>query len=210
MDKEQLDLIIRAAQVLQEKKELYDYLVIILPILTAVIGWFAAIWSQSHFFIKNTKKEHYYIAREKVELIVDSYNKFLEYVYRTRTQIKNDANLKKILDEDNYYDFITEYQFQLASLHQKLRIIFPGKQFSTEGVIREMKLFEEYIWKMGYEIVNEQAKSNFDIFSLNKQIEDLHAKMVTNINNITKAVVNIQTEAIKILTSKAKKLGIED
>jgi hypothetical protein len=38
MDKEHLDLIIRAVQVLQKKKEFYDYLVIILPILTAIIG----------------------------------------------------------------------------------------------------------------------------------------------------------------------------
>jgi hypothetical protein len=98
----------------------------------------------------------------------------------------------------------------LASLHQKLRIIFPGKQFSTENVIREMKLFEEYIWKMGHEIVDEQAKSNFDISSLNKQIEDLHTKMAINIDNITKAVVNIKREAINILTSKAKILDIED
>jgi hypothetical protein len=63
---------------------------------------------------------------------------------------------------------------------------------------------------MGHEIVDEQAKSNFDISSLNKQIEDLHTKMAINIDNITKAVVNIKREAINILTSKAKILDIED
>jgi hypothetical protein len=210
MEKEQLDLIIRAAEVLQKKKELYDYVVIVLPVVTAFIGWFASAWWQSHTFVKNTKKEHYYTARDKVELIVEGFHGFLEYVYTSYKQMKNDANLMKILDEDTFYDFITEYQFKLGSLHQKLKIVFPGKLFPIKNITDEMKLLEGSILEMGSEIVKAVIEPNPDILSINKRIEELNKKNSTIIEKVTKEVAAIENTIIEILNRKAHELGIKE
>ncbi len=210
MEKEQIDLIIRAAQVLQKKKEVYDYVVIILPIITAFVGWFASAWWQSRTFIKNTKKEHYYVARNKVELIVESFHSFLEYVYKSYKQIKNDANLMKILDEDTFYDFVTEYQFKLSSIHQKLKIVFPGREFPIKKISDEMKLLKASIWEMGRDIVEATSQPNPDIPAINNRIENLNKRSSGSIDNITKEVSVIENTIIEILNRKADDLGIKE
>lgn len=206
MEKEQFDLIIRAAQVLQNKKETYDYIVVILPVMTAFIGWFASIWWQSRTFVKNTKKEHYYVARDKVEHIEEMFNSFLEYIYTSYKSIKNDANLNKQLEEDAFYDFVTEYQFKLASIHQKLKIIFPGRHFPIKNITDEMKILEENILEMA-KIVSAQ---NSNVSAANSCIEDLNKRNRASIDNITNEVSIIENTIIEILNGKANELGIKE
>lgn len=145
MEQEQIDLLLRAAKVLQEKKKFYDYMVVVLPIVTAVLGWFASIWWQSYTFKKNSRKEHYYTVREKVESVNESFNTFLNYLYTFYKNIKNSTNRLCVIDGDVFNDFITEYQFMLDSIYQKLKIIFPGRHFPIEQLTKEMKIFENNI-----------------------------------------------------------------
>ena len=209
MEKEQIDLIIRAAQVLQEKKELYDYIVIVLPVVTAFIGWFASTWWQSRVFVRNTKKEHYYEARNKVEDIVGSFQNFLEYVYTFHKGIKNNANLRKILEEDSFNDFVTEYQLKLGSIHQKLKIIFPGRRFPTRKITDEMKILETNILEMA-EVVKALRGPNPEVPTINERIEDLNKRDRDSIDNVTKEISAIENAVIEILNEKAKELGIKE
>lgn len=209
MEKAQIDLIIRAAKVLQDKKEIYDYVVIILPVLTAFIGWFASTWWQSRVFVRNTKKEHYYVARDKVELIVGSFQNFLEYVYTFHKGMKNDANLMKFLEEDSFNDFVTEYQFKLGSVHQKLKIIFPGRRFPIKKITDEMEILEANILEMA-EVVKALREPNPDVATISERIEDLNKRNQGSIDNVTKEISAIENTVIEILNEKAKKLGIKE
>ena len=209
MEKEQIDLIIRAAHVLQQKKEFYDYMIVILPVVTAFIGWFASIWWQSHTFNRSTKKEHYYVAREKVESIVESLNKLLEYVYTFHKGIKNDFNKLKPLDEDTFNDFVTEYQFRLSSIYQKLKIIFPGRRFSIEKFITAMKVLEANIIEMDA-IIKAHFGQNVNTSVIYNRIEDINKKNSDTIDTVTKEISMIENAIIGILGDKAKDLGIRE
>ena len=209
MEKEQIDLIIRAVQVLQKKKELYDYLIVILPVMTAFIGWFASAWWQSHTFVRNTKKEHYYLARDKVEMIVESFHSFLEYVYKSYKDIKNDVNLAKHMQEDTFTDFVTEYQFKLGSIHQKLKIIFPGRKFPIKKITDEMKVLEANILEMA-KVVNALCGPNPDMPAIHQCMEELNKKNSGSIEKITMEVSMIENAIIEILNGKAHELGIKD
>lgn len=209
MEQEKIDLLIRAAKVLQDKKEFYDYMVVVLPVVTAVLGWFAAIWWQSHTFTKNTKKEHYYTAREKVELIVESYSQFLDNIYNFYKQAKNSANQHSLIDGDDINDFITEYQFRLASIHQKLKIIFPGRRFPTEKITNEMHKFEKNINDMN-EMINEVQSGKYDLDAIQSRNQKLNDDNKTVIDSITDQVNLIEDSIINILNNQAKELGIKD
>lgn len=209
MKPEQIDLIIKAAQVLQEKKEFYDYMIIVLPVLTGFIGWFSSIWWQSRTFTINTKKEQYYTAREKVESVVENVNKFLEYVYIFHKSVKNNARQLRLLDEDAFNDFITEYHFKLASIHQKLKIIFPGRRFPIEKVASEMNVFVTNITEMN-DVVMDQLRPNHDAISIKIRIEDLNKRNRITFDNVTKEISEIENTIINILSNKAKDLGIKE
>ena len=208
MEQEKIDLLIRAAKILQDKKELYDYMVVLLPIGTAVLGWLAAILWQSHIFTKNTKKEHYYNAREKVELIVESYSAFLDYVYNFYKQAKNTANQHSLIDSDDINDFITRYQFKLSSIHQKLKIIFPGRRFPTEKITNEMHKFEKNINDMN-EMINEVQSGKYDLGAIQSRNQKLNDDNKTVIASITDQVNMIEDSIINILNNQAKEVGIK-
>ncbi|HHT9108392.1 MAG TPA: hypothetical protein ACFYEF_05755 [Candidatus Wunengus sp. YC63] len=209
MEQEKIDLLLRAAKVLQDKKEFYDYMVLVLPVVTAVLGWFAAIWWQSYTFKKNSRKEHYYTAREKVESISESFNKFLECLYTFYKNIKNIASRARVIDDDVFNDFITEYQFMLDSIYQKLRIIFPGKHFPIEQLTKEMKIFENNIKEING-IVKEVRESKPDMNAIDKRVEDLNNRNSSVISHVTTQVSRIQNIIIDILDNKAKELGIKE
>jgi len=209
MEQDQIDLLIRAAKVLQDKKEFYDYMVLVLPVVTGLLGWFASIWSQSRTFTKNTRKEHYYTAREKVESVVESFNTFLEYVYTVYKKNKNSANRLRDIDEDAFNDIITEYQFMLGSIYQKLKIIFPGRHFPIEQLTNEMKIFENNITEMNG-IVKEVRESKPDMNALNKRVKDLNDSNSRVISNVTTQVSRIENIIIDILNNKANELGIKE
>ena len=209
MEQAQIDLLIRAAKVLQDKKEFYDYMAVVLPVVTAVLGWFAAIWWQSHIFKKNSRKEHYYTAREKVESISESFNTFLEYLYTFYKDIKNSANRVSVINNDVFDDFITQYQFMLDSIYQKLKIIFPGKHFPIEQLVKEMKIFENNIKEIN-DIVKEVRESKPDMNAIDKRVKDLNDRNSSVISNVTNHVTCIQNIIIDILNNKAKELGLTE
>ena len=209
MEQEQVDLIIRAAKVLQDKKEIFDYLIVILPVTTAFIGWFASIRWQSHMFTKNIKKEHYYKASEKVESIVESFSNFLEYVYTFYKNTKNDMNQRQPLAEDTLTDFITEYQFMLGHILQKLKIIFPGTNITTTKVASEMKFLEANIKEMNG-VINDLHRPNPDMVSIKTRIEGLNKRNLVTITNVANEVSMIENKIISILNNKAIKLNIKE
>ncbi len=210
MDQEQLDLIIRAAQALQDKKETYDYMIIVLPVLTGLAGWLASIWWQSRTFSRNTRKEHYYVAKEKAEEITSLFNEFLEYVYSFYKQAKNNANLHhQGVDDETLSDFITEYQFKLGFIYQKLKITFPGKRFPIEKVTRQMKSLEDNIIDMN-DIMLSLHNPAPDMDTINDRIADLNNKNNQVITNITDEVSRIDNAVIETLNNRAKELGIKD
>jgi len=211
MDQEQLNLIIRAAKVLQEKKEIYDYVIIVLPVLTAFIGWFASAWWQTRVFNKNTKKEHYYAAKEKAEAITALFSEFLEYVYSFYRTAKINANppCLQTTDGDALCDFITQYQFKLGFIYQKLRITFPGGRFPIEKVTEQMKSFEQNIMKMN-DIVVDLRKPEIDTDAMDSRIADLNSSNTAVITNITDEVSRIENSVIGILTNRGKELGIKE
>jgi hypothetical protein len=98
----------------------------------------------------------------------------------------------------------------LGSLHQKLKIVFPGKLFPIKNITDEMKLLEGSILEMGSEIVKAVIEPNPDILSINKRIEELNKKNSTIIEKVTKEVAAIENTIIEILNRKAHELGIKE
>ncbi|MBN2138337.1 MAG: hypothetical protein JW720_11065 [Sedimentisphaerales bacterium] len=210
MEQEKIDLIIRAVQVLQGKKEIYDYLIVILPVVTGLGGWFASIWWQSRTFCKNTRKEHYYQAKEKVESFVEKFNMFLQFVYTFYKNVKNRANLgQPPLGVDVLADFVTEYQFQLATIHQKLRITFPGRSFPIKVISDRMKDFEAGIAKIDNVIIASLDPES-DEKELAKQVETISTDNNDTMSKITGEITNIENTIIGILNKMAGELGIKD
>lgn len=210
MDQEQLDLIIRAAQVLQERKEFYDYAIVVLPVFTAFVGWFASIWWQTRTFTRNTKKEHYYAAREKVEAIIVLFHEFLQYVYSFQKMAKNNANHRHLgVDHDAFCDFVTRYQFQLGFIHQRLKITFPGRRFPIEKVTSQTKGLEENITTMNHILVD-LCKPDVDVDAINRRVTDLNRGNSEIIANITNEVARIENAAVELLNKRAKELGIKE
>ncbi len=203
MDREQIESILQVAKLLPDSKSLYDYMVVILPVLTAFLGWLLSTWQQSYTFRLNTRKEHYYRMSEKVELIMEDFNNFLQYIDQYNKLVRGNANLLRPIPPDDFSDFVTKYQSMLGSIHQRLRIIFPGKRFPIEEVANSVKRLERNILQ-----INDILQFKMDMAALQTKISTNNNSNEATVVDITYQVARIEDKIIDVLTNSAKQLGI--
>lgn len=218
MDQEQLNQIITAVKaVASDYKSVYDYIILCLPVITGILGWFASIWWQGKQFKKNNEKEHYYHVRDKIEQLVTSYNELLDGFYTFNKTAKNKLNPPQIeiLNEDYFNDFITQFQFQLARIHQIQKLMFPGSNLEIRNILAQANSIIESISSMNKcrtrlkelgKIEKAEDKKMFE--DLNSEAKKLNLKNAESIELLTKAIGRIENEIIELSNAKAKKLGI--
>ena len=218
MDQAQLAQITEAVRAaVKNARSIYDYLAICLPPLTVAIGWFVSFWWQGRQFSKSNEKEQYYHVRGKTEEIVNSFNQFLDEIYRFYKSAKNRLNPPdfNLLSQDEIDDFITEIEFKLARIHQVQRLMFPGRTFNTKSIMDPLNELIEGIRSMNgcrgrlrelSAMPKDEGQKLFD--QLNQEAGDLNSKNAAATKQITKAVGAIEDQMIGLNTEKARVLRI--
>jgi len=197
-------------KILQSQKTLYDYLQLILPIvsgfLLAVIGWIIASKSNKQSAIFQLNKEQYYRSRESITRIVTLFSEYLSYLYYFVKNTKNKFNTGEMLNEDLINDFITESQMKLAFIDQLLKIEFPAYRTNISRIVIEQRKIENIYGELSdYQRQLSNIQSKDELISINKKIAKLNTDNLETINRITSIVADIEVQVIKSLESDAVK-----
>jgi len=216
MTPEQIDLVINASRkILAENRNLFTVLSLLMPLVGAVIGWLAAYLQFKFSFKKSLKKEHYYQSKGNVTTIVRLHYEFLAYIYESYKSIKTILNTVSPIGSDFMIDFITEYNFKLAMIHQMSKIEFPGETFDTRKVLDELKKLQDSIAQINAEILRvlENTKSatspadRLQALGANR-INSFYENNRAMIDTITTEITIQENKMIQLLNQQAKQLGI--
>ncbi len=198
---------------LKSQKSTYDYLQLILPIVSgfvlAITGWFFAIFQNSKNTIFQLKKEQYYRSRESMTKIITLFSEYLTYIYNFIKNTKNKFNSGETLDIDLLDDFITENQMKLAFIHQLIKIEFPFTDTSSKEISNEIKKIEDMFSKLK-ELQNRllNRAKNDSIEKINDEITKLHSDSAKTVDKITEIISVVEIKIIRSLENDAKKLNI--
>jgi len=215
MDTQEIAEIIGLLKALVSKQTApYDYLVLILPVATGIMGWFLSTLWQARQFRQNNAKEHYYLVRGKAESIIADYSSLLDSTYNFFKNCKNSINLGTPIDGDAINDFITQFQFKLAAIHQTQKLMFPNRRFSTKKVLEHSDKLVENVREMNtirqqLLLITQQAKKNDkEIRNIFTNITRINDQNLQTIQELTKEVSIVENEMVELINTQAKKLGI--
>jgi hypothetical protein len=193
----------------------FDYIVVVLPVVTGIAGWVASAAWQTHQFKLNNAKEHYLLIRTKAETIVSEYTALLEFAREFQTNCANVLNLGTTITEEAINDFITRFQYKLAGIHQTQKLMFPGRILATKPIADQSDRLVETIKRMisvrqRMQVAASGPPANRDdamraiveeVASVNKDNQEI-------MEALSKNIAVVENQIIEIINSRAKKLGI--
>jgi len=220
MEPEEQKLLIEAAKkILNSSKSTYDYWVLTLPVLAALISsaltWIGGQIQSKLNFNKNLEKENYYEAKKNTSNLLLLNKNLLAYIYATYKHIKNQFNSCIPISSDFMNDYITEYNMKMAYIYQYIKIEYPGIRLNSEHIVVEMHHLEENIKKMNLlisdfieEYHGQMDESQFpllfpeEVRAFNTNNEEIIKKVVNEISSTENKIVNWLNEV-------QKRLGID-
>jgi hypothetical protein len=218
MDDSQITLLIQAAnKIIGEQKTLYDYWVLLLPFITAIIsgllGWFGSSYQNKKNSMVLIKKENYYNSKGKITDIVKLFNEVNVCIYTFYKDTKNRFNSGIIIPSDLVNDFITDYNIKLSFIHQLIRIEFSGEDTKINEIVVQLKMMEKNIAEMNNlikEYYNEyEGISSEQFFTQNaNEVNRFNAMNQNIINEIGNLISLVEVTIIKKLSKIQKELGI--
>jgi hypothetical protein len=215
MPQDQLQALIDAIRSIKlSGRSAYDYVVLIVPVITGVLGWLlTALW-QSRQFRQNSRKEHYYVAVEKVEALTTKYTTFLDYVQSFYDSIRAIINGGAILDSDSFVTFITQYQTRLAEIHHLQRITFPGHRLDSKALIAAMKTIEALFGSMvplsveSTKVGMSSPPDDVRVVQVQTAVKKFYTDLAAAFHTMTLEVARLEGEMVAILDKRAKPLGL--
>ena len=216
MNNEDIRMIVDAINNLQNnQRDIYDYIVLLLPFITAIIAWFLSHLQTTASFRNIIQKEQYYQQKENTMIIIEKFNDFMAYIYDFYKETKNIFLSGCLLKEDAMNDFITEYNLQLAYIFQSIKIEGYNFDDSLRIINDNLKKVEIEILKMN-NIIKEFHKeykggnsSSIQFFIINaSDIEKFNKVNKESIQNQNDEVIKIENTIIKNLATRSVKLGI--
>jgi uncharacterized protein YneF (UPF0154 family) len=187
---------------LANQKSFYDYLQLILPIVSGIIlaigGWIFGYFVNNSMFKNEIKKEQYYKLKESAIKIVSLFFEFKNYCYCFINKVKYTFDNNEEFIEKFVTDFSYEKLLKLSYIFKLINIEFPTI------IINEKKILDTS---------NNIEKYYFILFSIkeNKYSDKFIEanKLITNtLKELTESIDLLENEINIILNNNAKKLNI--
>jgi len=195
-------------------KSAYDYVVLVVPVITGILGWLLTSLWQNRQFRQNSRKEHYYLAVQKVELLTGKYTSFLMYVQATFDSIRACLNTGRIVADDDLVTYITKYETMLAEVYHLQRLAFPGRRFDRKPLTIAAKeierLFQDTI-QLSIQLKQVgRGSPPDDQMTVQVQMagKKFHSDLTSALVKLTAEVTKIEIEMENILDARAKPLGL--